>query len=257
MAATIWRNKIAIPLPQGVQHELQSLHDQLADQSNPWSTSIGHIIPRDAQFTSLGDACGAGGGAYCHNLRFWFDILWSDETKRQFDAGKIHINILEFIVVILQLAAAITRAEEDATQFAIQPLSKILIRTDNSPSQNWAHKVSSKSERGQLFVSIYADLLERTQLTVACNHIAGEDNDLADFLSRPIANTNSHVDRCAQIFRKEPRLEMYHFFRPTAEFLSCLHSRLFITQWQASPPLPSKLGHFVTDASTTSCFLTI
>ena len=133
MAATIWRNKIPIPLPQGVQHKLQSLHDQLADQSNPWSTSIGHIIPRDAQFTSLGNARGAGGGAYCHDLRFWFNILWSDETKRQFDAEKIHINILEFIVVIIQLAAAITRAEEDATQFAIQPLSKVLIRTDNPP----------------------------------------------------------------------------------------------------------------------------
>ena len=30
----------------------------------------------------------------------------------------------------------------------IPKLAKLLIRTDNSPSKNWAHKVSAKSERG-------------------------------------------------------------------------------------------------------------
>ena len=133
----------------------------------------------------LGDACGTGGGAFCDELRYWFDIIWSTRTQQLFNCGQAHINILEFIVVLLQLAAAITRSEQGflVEGREIKPLHKLLIRSDNSPSCNWAHKVSAKSERGQLFVSIYADLIERTQLTIDCTHVAGSANDLADFIS--------------------------------------------------------------------------
>ena len=257
MAALLWRTKSAIGLTEPVIHELQQLYNILADTSRPWSISIGHVVPRDAQFTSIGDACGIGGGAFCHELRFWFDIVWSDRTQSQFVEGKIHINLLEFIVVLIQLAAAICRAEESAAEYSIQPLSKILLRTDNSPSRNWAHKISARSERGQLFVSIYAALLERTTLTVACNHIAGVDNTLADFISRPPVPLYSHPDRCEQIFREEPKLRSYHFFRPSQELLSCLVSRLFTEHWQVNLPLPASLGHFETADCITSCSVTI
>ena len=49
---------------------------------------------------------------------------------------------------------------------AIKPLHKLLIKSDNSPSCHWAHKLSAKAEWGQLFDSIYANLIDRTQLTV-------------------------------------------------------------------------------------------
>lgn len=258
MATLLWRTKTPIPIPPPVTYELKALHRQFSDFSRPWSISIGHVVPRDAQFTSLGDACGTGGGAYCHDLEYWFDVIWSPLTRQQFNAGSIHINILEFVVVILQLAAAITRAEEDGKQYNIQPLSKLLIRTDNSPSRNWAqHKVSAKSERGQLFVSIYADLFDRTTLTVECNHIAGESNSLADFISRPQCTTDSHATRCEQIFLREPKLKSYPFFRPSPELLSCLVSRLSVKQWQESPRLPRSLGRFETGASITSSFVII
>ena len=73
-------------------------------------------------------------------------------------------------VTIVQLAAAITRSEQGflVEGREIKPLHKLLIRSDNSPSCKWAHKVSAKSERGQLFVSIYADLIEHPQLTIDC-----------------------------------------------------------------------------------------
>ena len=148
-----------------VLYELRRLHTHMAEFSVPWEMSIAHTVPRNAQFTSIGDACGIGGGAFCHELQYWFDIVWSARTQQYFVAGKIHINILEFIVVLVQLAAAISRCEQHGSEFAMPPLSKLLLRTDNSPSRNWAHKISAKSERGQLFVSIYyAALLERTEL---------------------------------------------------------------------------------------------
>jgi hypothetical protein len=257
MAALLWQTKSTISLPPSVIRELRQSYNHLADQSRDWCISIGHLVPRDAQFTSIGDASGIGGGAFCHELQFWFAVIWSDTVKSQFMAGRIHINLLEFIVVLLQLAAAICRAEEHSSDFHIQPLSKLLLRTNNLPSRNWAHKISARSERGQLFVSIYAALLERTQLTVACNHIAGTTNTLADFISRPSLPLYSHSDRCEQIFREEPKLRHYHFFRPSPDFLSCLESRLSTEQWQESPMLPRLLGQFETGDCITSCFVTI
>ena len=253
MAALLWRTKTAIPLPTAVNYELEQIHKILTDVTNSWSINIGHVVPRDAQYTSLGDACGVGGGASCHELEYWFNIVWSQKTQQQFVAGKIHINILEFIVVLLQLAAAIVKYEDHSAKTTMQPMSKLLIRTDSSPSRNWAHKVSAKSERGQLFVSLYAHLIERTPLTIACDHIAGVDNNLADFISRPPLTSYSHADCCEQIFLQEPKLKFYSYFRPSAELLSCLESRLFTEQWQVNLPLPRSLGRFETANCITSC----
>ncbi|KAI2498469.1 hypothetical protein MHU86_16053 [Fragilaria crotonensis] len=102
IAALIWKTKTIINLPEPVLFEIRNITELLAEKERPWSISIGHVIPRDAQFTSLGDACGIGGGAFCHELQYWFDVVWSDHTRQQFDSGKIHINILEFVVVLLQ-----------------------------------------------------------------------------------------------------------------------------------------------------------
>ena len=136
MAALLWRPKTAIPLPTAVNYELKKIHELLFDIKNSWSINIGQVVPRDAQYTSLGDACGVGGGAFCHEVKSWFDVVWSEKTQQQFIAGKIHINVLEFIVVLLQLAAAIVKYETQSAKTLMQPLSKLLIRTDNSPSRN-------------------------------------------------------------------------------------------------------------------------
>ena len=81
--------------------------------------------------------------------------------------------------MILQLAAGIMLVEEEdlhkplraAFPSGTPALAKLLIRTDNSPSQNWAHKVSAKSERDQQLVHVYAALLHRTSLAYIQNLI--------------------------------------------------------------------------------------
>ena len=101
----------------------------------------GHTVKRDSQFTSLGDACFSGGGAYCTHLEYWFDIIWSETTRKCLHDKILHINVMEFIVVILQLAAVITITEgtklyqplQSKYPNGIQPLTQLLIRTDNSP----------------------------------------------------------------------------------------------------------------------------
>ena len=95
MAALLWSKKTQIPVSQAVADELEHLHSLLANPEYKWEMQIGHVIPRDPQFTSFGDACLTGGGAFCHELQFWFDIHWSTATRRAIAANRIHINIME------------------------------------------------------------------------------------------------------------------------------------------------------------------
>ena len=263
MAALLWSKKSKIQISESVAAEIKYLHSLLADKTYLWQMNIGHVIPRDAQFTSFGDACLVGGGAYCHELQFWFDVHWSAKTREGIEQNHIHINVMEFIIVILQLAATITQLEEttmlpqiaQAFPDGIPALAKLLIRTDNSPSQNWAHKVSAKSEKGQHMVRIYAALLERTSITVACTHVSGVKNDLADFISRPPTNLPSPAMRHKQIFEKEPKLKLYRYFRPAPELLSSLASKLSSEQWSETIQLPKQLGQFEAGDCITSSFV--
>ena len=265
MAALLWSKNAKIAIEPAVKTELANLHTLLADPQYKWEMHIGHVIPRDPQFTSFGDACLKGGGAFCHELQFWFDMHWSDATKQAIEANEVHINVMEFVVVIVQLAATITLLEEPSLYEPLQmkfpngiaKLAKLLIRTDNSPSQNWAHKVSAKSERGQQMVHIYAALLERTTIAVSCTHVSGATNTLADFLSRPPTHLPSPALRHQQIFEKEPKLASYRYFRPSPELLSNLASRLFKEQWTATTILPKQLGRFEVAESIISSFVTL
>ena len=79
-------------------------------------TPIAHIIKRDPDFTSYGDACLEAGGGYSENL-FWWHIEWPDQiksltiknltvTRRCLQTNNlVSINLLEFVVDIINYAA--------------------------------------------------------------------------------------------------------------------------------------------------------
>ena len=92
-------------------------------------------------------------------LWFWFAINWSTDIRRRVKLNSrhpdyIHINCLEFLIVVLQLAAAITRLE-DQPRASLPPallaqfpagfphIPTLLTWTDNTPSKKWANKVTT------------------------------------------------------------------------------------------------------------------
>ena len=263
LAVLLWTRNAKIATNPAVQAQLSNMYNLLADNTYKWKMHVGHVVPRDLQFTSLSDACLIGGCAFCHNLQYWFDIHWSTKTKQANTSNKIHIYIFEFVVVILQLAATITLVKEipmyqplrQLFPTGIEKLANLLIRTDNSPSQNWAHKVSAKPERGQQMVHVYAALLERTTLAVSCTHIPGAQNTLADYISRPPTHLPFLALRHQQIFEKAPRLASFRYFRPSPELLSHLTCRLFKEQWTATQTLTKQQGQFEAGDSITSSFV--
>jgi hypothetical protein len=110
-AQLLWDTRQKFSVDADVRTAAQHLLIYVDSTATPWEIPLGQIIPRTPHFNSKGDASHAGGGAFCPGLGFWFDIVWSPVVVRGVKelapgtAGYVHINALEFIVVILQLAA--------------------------------------------------------------------------------------------------------------------------------------------------------
>jgi hypothetical protein len=184
--------------------ELKCIHSYLKKPDNPWSISIGHIIPRDPTWTTAGDASFHSGAGLCHDLQFLFDIVWSPQTLKALHLnpkhpGYIHINHLEFIVLILQYAAIIQLIEngEILNKVAVPIL---LIMTNNKTAKAWTNKVTTECDayKGQDLVSILTALLKCSNLGITAEYINTKDNTKPDLISRipkslpfPSANNRS------------------------------------------------------------------
>jgi len=261
IAAYVWRSRITIPLTKAIRDELEYLHVYLGNPDNPWERSIGHIISRDASGTSAGDASHVGAGAFNDTMKFIIDCYYTPDLRRRIKIINtahpdfIHINATEFLVLILQVAAIIAKLEESPPGF-YPPLLVYQILTDNTATLSWCKRVQSSSPRGQALLRVLSELFRRTDLGVNCDHIAGVDNDLPDFISRLPPYLPPH-ERREQILRKEPALISWDCFLPSPEFLSLLSSQLSVDVPTHTPELPHRLGHFSPIASTTSCSFTL
>ena len=113
-ALLLWSSHAQMAMTPQIWYSVCAVYDYLMKSDNPWAQPIGYIIPHEPHIISLRDASNNGGGAYCKCLQFWFNIIWSPCIKcrlklKQTDPNFVHINCLEFIVVILQLAAVIVQ----------------------------------------------------------------------------------------------------------------------------------------------------
>jgi hypothetical protein len=216
--------------------------------------------------TSIGNASGVGGGAYCERLQFWFDITWSENVRTTLKSKQIDIKCLEFIVVLLQYVTAIERFRHlpNAIRHRLYPSGTcsqfpvVLVLTDNSSAAAWAKKLSTSSAKnGHHLILVFAELVRQATLGINSEHIPGVDNEVADFLSRP----NSLLFRCPacleQIFQRYSYLQTWNYFQPSPELLQLLVSLLFKKPSPDRPALPRKLGHFVPGAFSTSSSPTI
>jgi hypothetical protein len=226
---------------------------------------IGLIIPRDPLAESKGDASGLGGGAYCEQLAYWFDVTWSERVRAGIALpssapGFVHINSTEFVVVLLQLVAFTVRLETLAVDRrtillpgGIPAYPILLCFTDNTPAEAWANKVTSKSPQGQPLIGVLAALLRARPIGLNTHHIAGTENILADFISRPTHFALSHSDRSEQIYRKHASARTLDYFLPSPELLQSLSCLLSSAPTLDLPSLPKNLGRFVPAGSTILC----
>jgi hypothetical protein len=268
VATLLWRTKKRFSITKPVHAELAYLHAYLSDPNNPWEVLIGHVVPRQPNYHSAGDASLTGGGAINDSLGFFFDCRWSPRIRAgvQFNSRHpefVHINCLEFVVLLLQIVACVVYLEDpcDLTLLGLpaDPLPAIpilLALTDNMSSKSWIHRVITSSSKGQALIQVYAALLRRSSIGLQCDHIPGVLNVDPDFISRPNLCLSPH-DWYTQIFRQVPRLRFYNYFQPSVELISLLQSRLSCDSPQGLPELPKNLGRLVPVESITCGFVTI
>ena len=129
----------------------------------------------------------------------------------------------------------------------------MLCRTDNTAAESWANKVNSQSAQGQRLIGALAELLRTTNLGLNAKHIAGTENVLADFISRPTHFNLPFSQRAEQIYQKHESARTWDYFLLSHELLQSLSSLLFSGQSEGLPSLPKNLGRFVPAGSTISC----
>ena len=260
IAKYVWNKRLKIKMQPRILKELKYLHSYLKNPDNPWSISIGHVIPRDPTWTTAGDASFDSGAGLCHDLQFLFDIVWSPKTRKALrlnpkHPGYVHINHLEFIVLILQYAAIIQLMENGELDNSVG-VPILLIMTDNMTAKAWTNKVTTEcgALKGQDLVSILTALLRRSNLGIGAEYINTKDNTKPDLVSR-IHHSLPFPLRKQQILAVEPLAIHWRTFLPSPTLLSCLSSILHSNLDTVT--IPKQLGHFeaVSHTSCISCTL--
>lgn len=261
-----WNNRVRFTIPHQTKQQLDRLREYLRDPSKPWQISIGYLIPRDPFACNTGDASHSALGGYNPILQYWYLMWHGPELRRRCslspsDPDYTHINELEFIVVLIAMAATITRLREPIPhqlQAAFPngyPHAPILhTRTDNTSTKCWATQVSTRSRSAQPLVDLLSNLLEAEEITNTSSHISGSDNFKADFISRPTSHSIPH--HILQIYQTLPETKSWNCFQPSPMLTSAIMSRLFSDAKPAQFDPKESLGRFEPVGSTISCFVT-
>jgi hypothetical protein len=257
-AQLLWKSKASITIGATITTCLRKLLEYLSTTEYPFESPIAFIIKRDPHWITVGDASKDGGGGYCEQLEFWFDVVWSDKVRhavRDLPATHpdyVHINSLEFLVILIQLIASVVRfrtlSEIERTRFFPQgmPANPVtLCLTDNKSAMAWANRVTTKSAQGQRLLSIYAEILRTQNIGTNAEHNPGVKNVMADDISRPTHFNLSHTDRTEQIYQKHGKMRTWSYFLPSPELLQRLCLLLFTEASQDQINLPENVGRFV------------
>ena len=218
-------------------------------------TPIAHIVKRDPDFITFGDACLEAGGGYSDNL-FWWHVEWPETIKKltlkhlkisrrcKISKELVSINLLEFVVEIINYAAIIVFFRENPKTCSHEyPL--LLNWTDNMTSKSWIRKAASRTDKGKALQRLLCGLMINNPVGLRAEHIPGEKNVLADAISRTYSSIYSKLS-FNKLFQEFPQMKSWIRFHPSQELLSIIYSGLLEGQ-DKGLCLPKNLGHFVQD----------
>ena len=220
-------------------------------------TPISHVIHRDPDFVTYGDACLEAGGGYSEN-QFWWHIEWPEKIKAltlknititrrcSITNDLVSINLLEFVVEIINYAA-ISLSFKDNQSESKHKFPMLLNWTDNTTSKTWLRKAATRTEKGKALQRLLCSMMINNPVGIKAEHIAGKSNVLADAISRVYTNSYSNLS-FNKVFQEFPQMKLNQRFHPSQELLSRLYSALLQGQDQGLCPI-NKLGHFAQDNS--------
>jgi hypothetical protein len=240
-----WRNQL-VRLPSAVLEDMHLLqHCTLPTETTKpsvWSRPIGLVIRRQPTATVLSDASYGGIGGWSSDLGFLWRLKSSDLVTCGFDISiitkldtklrtqiehSLHINILEFVAIVINLWFVLWYIRH---QHPLPPGGHVIaVLADNTSALSWM-KYAARSHavpiqhlsllcQALLTLSNTSDIL-----TTEARHIPGTDNGAADSLSRPeVAPT------LASAIKQFPVLQTCHACQVPYALLSCISRMLSST----------------------------
>jgi hypothetical protein len=136
------------------------------------------------------------------------------------DKSLISINMLEYIAIIISLAASIVSWElPPAHQRPVHPIA--LLCTDNTTTEAWTHQIAGLiSPPGKALAHLFAHLLMFSDMGIRAAYIEGAQNTIADYLSRlRVLNAFSSFHYWS-LLQQFPWLQHCHRFQLSPELLS-------------------------------------
>ena len=197
-----------------------------------WESPIAFLIKRTPFATTFGDACLDAGGGYSMKMKFWWHIRFPDQIIRRTlrylsnnsDKNLISINVLEFVVVIINYCGALTLITTE--RFTSDPHPVLLNIVDNTSADSWTTHTCKGSHLGKLLANFLCYLLMDANLGINSSWISTTKNYIADEISRlkKLQSTSSeHFSfDYSSLPQKYPQLKNFRFFHPSPELLSML-----------------------------------
>jgi len=221
-----------------MRQEIDFLEQVLKPNSGiKWESPIAFLIKRMPFASTFGDACLEAGGGYSMKLRFWWHLEFPEAVVRRTlkhksnnkDSKLISINVLEFVIVIINYCAALmVITTENVTD---DPYPILLNVVDNTSAHSWTTHTCKSSLLGKLLAKFLSLLMMESRLGVNSKWISTTDNWIADEISRLKKLTASQSSQhpsfdYSSLPQKFPELRSFRFFQPSPNLLSMLWDML-------------------------------
>jgi hypothetical protein len=198
-----------------------------------WESLISHVIPRMPTFTTFSDSCLEGAGGYSLSLGFWWHLPFPGEVKLctllhkrdNADGLLISINVLEFVIIIINYCAALHMVlTKNPTS---NPYPVLLKVTNNASALSWTTGACRKSRIGRLLARFFYSLLINSPHGINSQWISMLHNAIANDIScaktAALEYTHSYPSfDYSSLQQKYPELSHFSFFQPVPELISLI-----------------------------------
>jgi hypothetical protein len=204
--------------------------------SPTWTRLIALIIPRTPTHEMLSDASYGGMGGWSEQFQIQWRILRDDlltlgfsmkainsanEPSDLFNPEGVHINLLEFVGVVINLFIAIKlllRLDTPPTGFVLELIA------DNTSALAWLKYAATTENQSVRALARLASCLimhaSHHSISTQCSHISGPENVEADCLSRLL--TNGSVPNWEYVLEQCNRLKTCRICLLPSELISSL-----------------------------------
>ena len=195
------------------------------DSGIKFETPFGLIIPRMPLGDSPGDSSLTSGGAFCIPLRYWWYIYFPEEIRQRTikylkkgDENLISINVLEFVVIIINYCVAVTVVKSGVTK---DPHPVICFITDNTSALNWTLHTSKTSLIGRALARFFCGLLIGSPVGINSKWIGTHVNVIADKISR-FDPSSCEFESFEKLKQEYPQLKPCRSFQLNPDLLSMI-----------------------------------